>query len=94
MDQPGKVAKSARGQLNRENEHSPVPRTSLHETTCVLLFSLNSTDSKQYYFIDTLHCTLLYLTSVSRSSHITSRTRQPGIQVVVDVVGAQSVDVK
>ena len=25
MDQPGKVAKPARGQLNRENEHSPVP---------------------------------------------------------------------
>ena len=25
MDQPGKVANSARGQLNRENEHSPVP---------------------------------------------------------------------
>ena len=27
MDQPGKVANPARGQLNRENEHSPVPRT-------------------------------------------------------------------
>ena len=25
MDQPGKVANPARGQLNRENEHSPVP---------------------------------------------------------------------
>ena len=25
MDQPGKVANAARGQLNRENEHSPVP---------------------------------------------------------------------
>ena len=25
MDQPGKVANSARGQLNRENEHSLVP---------------------------------------------------------------------
>ena len=24
MDQPGKVANSARGQLNRENEYSPV----------------------------------------------------------------------
>ena len=24
-DQPGKVANPARGQLNRENEHSPVP---------------------------------------------------------------------
>ena len=25
MDQPGKVANSVRGQLNRENEYSPVP---------------------------------------------------------------------
>ena len=25
MDQPGKVANPARGQLNRENEYSPVP---------------------------------------------------------------------
>ena len=25
MNQPGKVANPARGQLNRENEHSPVP---------------------------------------------------------------------
>ena len=25
MDQPGKVANPARGQLNRENEHSSVP---------------------------------------------------------------------
>ena len=25
MDQPGKVANSARGQLNRENEYFPVP---------------------------------------------------------------------
>ena len=25
MDQPGKVANPARGRLNRENEHSPVP---------------------------------------------------------------------
>ena len=25
MDRPGKVANPARGQLNRENEHSPVP---------------------------------------------------------------------
>ena len=25
IDQPGKVANPARGQLNRENEHSPVP---------------------------------------------------------------------
>ena len=25
MDQPGKVANPARGQLNRENEHFPVP---------------------------------------------------------------------
>ena len=25
MDQPGKVANPARGQLNRENKHSPVP---------------------------------------------------------------------
>ena len=25
MDQPGKVANPARGQLNRENEHSPIP---------------------------------------------------------------------
>ena len=25
MDQPGKVANPTRGQLNRENEHSPVP---------------------------------------------------------------------
>ena len=25
MDQPGKVANPARGQQNRENEHSPVP---------------------------------------------------------------------
>ena len=25
MDQPGKVANSARGQLNRENDYSPVP---------------------------------------------------------------------
>ena len=25
MDQPGKVADRARGQLNRENEYSPVP---------------------------------------------------------------------
>ena len=25
MDQPGKAANPARGQLNRENEHSPVP---------------------------------------------------------------------
>ena len=25
MSQPGKVANPARGQLNRENEHSPVP---------------------------------------------------------------------
>ena len=25
MDQPGKVANPARGQLNRENENSPVP---------------------------------------------------------------------
>ena len=25
MDQPGKVTNPARGQLNRENEHSPVP---------------------------------------------------------------------
>ena len=25
MDQPCKVANPARGQLNRENEHSPVP---------------------------------------------------------------------
>ena len=24
-DQPGKVANSARGQLNRENEYSPIP---------------------------------------------------------------------
>ena len=31
MDQPGKVANPARGQLNRENEHSPVPvRVVLH----------------------------------------------------------------
>ena len=29
MDQPGKVASSARGQLNRENEYSPGPRTCL-----------------------------------------------------------------
>ena len=29
MDQPGKVANPARGQLNRENEHSPVPRACL-----------------------------------------------------------------
>ena len=25
MDQPGKIANPARGQLNRENEYSPVP---------------------------------------------------------------------
>ena len=25
MDQPGRVANPARGQLNRENEYSPVP---------------------------------------------------------------------
>ena len=25
MDQPGKVANPARGQLNRGNEHSPIP---------------------------------------------------------------------
>ena len=25
MDQPGKVANPDRGELNRENEHSPVP---------------------------------------------------------------------
>ena len=25
MDQPGKVANPARGQLNRENEYSPIP---------------------------------------------------------------------
>ena len=25
MDQPGKVANTARGQLNRENQYSPVP---------------------------------------------------------------------
>ena len=29
MDQPGKVANPARGQLNRENEYSPVPVTCL-----------------------------------------------------------------
>ena len=29
MDQPGKVANPARGQLNRENEYSPVPRACL-----------------------------------------------------------------
>ena len=29
MDQPGKVANPARHQLNRENEHSPCPRTCL-----------------------------------------------------------------
>ena len=50
MDQPGKVANPARGQLNRENEHSPCPRSHLRiwsrETgstvpPCVsLLFSL------------------------------------------------------
>ena len=27
MDQPGKVANPARGELNRENEHSPVIKT-------------------------------------------------------------------
>ena len=36
MDQPGEVANPARGQLNRENEHSPVLRACLriwsHET--------------------------------------------------------------
>ena len=29
MDQPGKVANPARGQLNTENEYSPVPRACL-----------------------------------------------------------------
>ena len=29
MDQPGKVANPARGQLNRENEYSPFPRACL-----------------------------------------------------------------
>ena len=29
MDQPGKVAYPARGQLNRENEYSPCPRSCL-----------------------------------------------------------------
>ena len=30
MDQPGKVANPARGQLNRENFSSPVPRQPAH----------------------------------------------------------------
>ena len=34
MDQPGKVANPARGQLNRENEYSPVPFACLRIWSC------------------------------------------------------------
>ena len=34
MDQPGKVASPARGQLNRENQYSPVP-----VRTCLRIWS-------------------------------------------------------
>ena len=34
MDQPGKVANPARGQLNRENEYFPCPRSRLRIWSC------------------------------------------------------------
>ena len=38
MDQPGKVANPARGQLNRENEYSPVPVQGISSREAVFLF--------------------------------------------------------
>ena len=38
MDQLGKVANPARGQLNRENEYSPVPVQGISSREAVFLF--------------------------------------------------------
>ena len=59
MDQPGKVANPARGQLNRENEYSPVPvRT--REFGLARRVQLSRPASACSFFIPRLNLVLTY----------------------------------